>query len=63
MNIANNDLVILTRSLVQNKGALSNSRRKQFIAKGYTAENLSAAEQAASEVLIDESRSSEQPEG
>ncbi len=63
VNIANNDLVILTRSLVQNKGALSNSRRKQFIAKGYTAENLSAAEQAASEVLIDESRSSERPEG
>jgi hypothetical protein len=62
VDIANNDLVILTRSILQNKGALSNSRRKQFLAKGYTSEILSAAEQAAREVLIDEGRSSERPE-
>jgi hypothetical protein len=63
VDIANHDLVILTRSNPQNKGALSNSRRKQFLAKGYASEILSAAEQAAREVLIDEGTASAGPEG
>jgi hypothetical protein len=63
VDIANNDLVILTRSILQNKGALSNSRRKQFLSKGYTSEILSAAEQAAREILIDEGTASAGPEG
>lgn len=52
VDMNNNDLVIMARSIVQT-GSLSASRQKQLIAKGYRPELIQAASGAATRVLDD----------
>lgn len=51
VDMNNNDLVLLVRSCLQNKGRLSVNRHKYFVARGHPAALLDQAQQVVSEVL------------
>ena len=61
VDMNNDDLVLMVRSVLQNDGALSNNRRKQLVAKGHPPALLDRAMAALTECLADEGDSPPAP--
>jgi hypothetical protein len=54
VDMNNDDLVLMIRSVLQNNGMLSNNRRKQLIAKGHPTAIIDKAMAVLTECLADD---------